>query len=74
MLKVKGNETCGTPERIPKHSISYHAAKGSAIKGIGEKFDINPVTGTWSLPISMYKRLGRACTTALPLLRFIPVA
>jgi hypothetical protein len=72
MPEVKGTEPSDKDASQQSFQITPLAVtlpKGGAIKGIAEKFGINPFTGTWSLRISMDKRLGQVCTTALPLLR-----
>jgi hypothetical protein len=62
--EAKGNETSGkeAPQnsfQITPPSISMPKG-GGAIRGIGEKFGVNPVTGTGSLAIPIYTSPGRA--------------
>lgn len=45
--------------QVTAHAISLPKG-GGAIRGINEKFCVNPVTGTGSLTISIHTSLGRA--------------
>ena len=48
-------------EKIPPGIPSISLPKGGgAIRGIGEKFNINPVTGTGSITVPIYTSPGRS--------------
>jgi len=57
------NKTSAHPKEEKQHALSLPSISspkgGGAIRGIGEKFTANPVTGTASLSVPMYTSPGR---------------
>lgn len=56
---TSGTERTAEPTSSPLPSLSLPKG-GGAIKGIGEKFSVNPVTGTGSLTIPIFTSPGRS--------------
>jgi RHS repeat-associated protein len=56
---ISSTESAGDDEKSPLAAVSLPKG-GGAIRGIGEKFAVNPVTGTGSLTVPIASSPGRA--------------
>src|SRR3974377_2300063 len=58
---AKGNESAESKNNDVIKAPTINLPKGGgAIRGIGEKFAANPVTGTGSMTVPIYTSLGRS--------------
>lgn len=64
MLPQRGNQKQGNAESVEEKSSLVPSISlpkgGGAIRGIDEKFSVNPVTGTGSLSVPIFTSPGRS--------------